>query len=266
MKNLLVPIDFSEAADNALEYAKLLAIHFDAKLTLVHAHSAPRDPMRIGIASEELFAEAESRLRRAAMTLRSIGLRVEEISRKGAVVATLKAVALKEKADLIVMGCQGKGYQPGKFMGSTTTTLMDEIDLPIMAVPHNFPPALPEQFVWATDLTPPKSEKVLFPLLRLIGIAKQELKVFHYQEGSREQALNPTLKERLTGVEYDLFSQSADGEKPEEAILEFVKMIKADVVTLIHRRVKWFSKLMVGSSTRKTVWTSPVPILILQEH
>ena len=41
METILVPTDFSEAADNAVNYAVGLAKYFDAKILLLNAFSAP---------------------------------------------------------------------------------------------------------------------------------------------------------------------------------------------------------------------------------
>ncbi len=267
MKHILVPTDFSEAAKNAVEYAKYLAIEFDAKVTLVYIHSVPVDPLRIGEISDEVLGEAREVIKRGAARLKDTGLRVETKVVLGDTIGRLKEEIFQTGADLIVMGCQGEHYLPTRVFGSTTTTLMDEVRVPIIAVPEDFPPDLPEYFVWSTDRTPPKKATTLRPLLELVERAGTELKVFHYQKKGEDTLPYPRFKELLEGVvAYDFFSQADDGEEIEEAINEFSEMVQTDLIAVIHRRSNWLSKLMVVSSTRRTVWSSPVPVLILQER
>lgn len=266
MKRILVPTDFSAGAQNALGYARLLAVHYDAQLTLVHLFSPPPDPMRIGIAAGEMLAEAKAKLAATARQLRGHGLRVTETVRQGAVVAGIKAIAFRDEVDLLVMGCQGEDFQPGRFAGSTTTALMDEINLPILAVPHNFAPGLPANMAWATDLTAPASTKVLAPLLDLLPLTNQELTVFHLLEDVEKALTPPDMGELLPGADYTTYAQTADGRKVEDAILHFIAKTNTDLIAMVHRHKGWFSKLMQASATRNTVWVSPIPVLILQDH
>jgi len=83
-----------------------------------------------------------------------------------------------------------------------------------------------------------------------------------------EKALTPPdLGELLPGADYTTYAQTADGQKVEDAILHFIDKTDTDLIALVHHRHKsWFSKLMLASATRNTVWISPVPVLILQDH
>lgn len=266
MEHILVPTDFSESADNAMNYAKYLAIEFGARITLAYIHSLPMDPMRVEGVSADLYREGEEAINRRAMQLKDVGLEVRTEVYLGTTVAKLKSIVHHNDIDLIVMGCQGENYLPTKFLGSTTTQLMDEVRTPIIAVPADFPPDFPEQFVLATDSQAPRGEDTLQPLREMVKKASTPLKVYHYQEKAENTLPDTTFRDALGKIDHEFFYQLDDGKPVERAITDFVEMAEADLVAVIHRRVNWLSKLMVVSSTRRTVWTSPVPVLILQEH
>ncbi|NJB87680.1 nucleotide-binding universal stress UspA family protein [Lewinella marina] len=265
MRHVLVPTDLSSPADNALEYARLLAEEFSARLTLVYIHSLPRDPLRIGEVSSELYQQQEKALHARAERLRDQGLEVDIHIQLGKPIGRLKRLIYRNPFDLVVMGCQGENQVAGRFFGSTTTALMDEVTVPILAVPAGFPPAFPRALMWATDQRPVRNAKTLYPLYELVERATTELRVFHYQESGEKKLPDERFKELLAEVRHDFFYQLADGDTVEGAIREFVQLTGVDLITVIHRQSTWLSRLIVASNTREIIWRSPVPVLILQE-
>ncbi|WP_116108643.1 universal stress protein [Lewinella sp. IMCC34191] len=265
MRHILIPTDFSAAADRALAYGRLLAREFGATVTLAYIHSMPMDPMRMGEVSAELYEDGEAMLEKQADQLRAEGLTVDTEVQLGDAVSRLKSIVLKRGIDFIVMGCQGRHYVPVNLFGSTTTSLMEEVSVPILAVPLEYEPRKPEKIVWATDSTVPSGTDVLEPMLHLAERSGHELQVFHYQEYDERELPDPKFKELLADIPTDFYVQLDDGATADRAIRDFVAKTGADLVTLIHRRSGWLNRLVVASSTRKAVFTSPVPILILQE-
>ena len=266
MQHLLVPTDFSPAADNALEYARLLATEFSATLTLAYIHAMPVDPMRIGEISSELYAEGEAAIQERAERLRSGGLVVYTEVQLGMPAPRLKAIIHKQSIDLVVLGCQGEHYLPEKYFGSTTTELMEEVATPLIAVPLRFEPRFPQHILWAADRTPPRRAETLYPLFELVDRATTELKVLHYQESDERELPEAAFEELLREVRYDYFYQLHDGDSVDRVIQKFVNSSGTDLVAVIHRGATWFSRLLRPSCTRRTVWTSSVPVLILQEQ
>ena len=264
MQHLLIPTDFSPAADCALAYGQALASAYGAKVTLAYIHSMPMDPMRIGAPSADLYQDGEVMLERLAAELRAGGLEVATEVQLGTPVARLKSIIHKQGIDLVVMGCQGRHYVPTQLFGSTTTALMDEVRTPILAVPLAYEPALPRRIVWAVDGKVPSGTAGLEPLLELAERSDQELQVFHYRQEDEPALPAAKFKELLADVPYDIYVRMDEGETVERAIRDFVDKLGADLVALIHRRSGWLNRLVVASATRRTVLTSPVPVLILQ--
>jgi nucleotide-binding universal stress UspA family protein len=250
MRHILLPTDLSEDANNALAYARELALEFDATITLAHIQQSPGDVPELA---------------KQAADLRAAGLTVATELHSGMPVSQLKHLIYGRDFDLVVMGCQGKQAGLGKVFGSTTTSLMDEITLPLLAVPLGATPTFPRRIMWAADRQPPIAASTLHPLFDLVDRATTELQVFHYQEKGETELPEARFKHLLSDVRYDFFYQLADGERVGGAIHEFVREHRIDLLAMLHRQSTWLSRVMVESQTRRTVATSPVPILILQE-
>lgn len=265
MRHILVPTDFSKAADNALEYARLLATEFNAILTLAYIHPLPQPPLRLGEVSADLYQDGEKAIEARAHSLRTGGLEVRTEVQLGEPAGRLKKLIHDRDIDLIVMGCQGGHYLSEKFLGSSTTELMEQITVPIIAVPNTYTPGFPQHPLWATDSYPPRSVTTLHPLYELADRTAEELCVFHYQLATEASLPKAELRKLLADVPHDYFCQLADGEGTDRAIRDFVDLTGADLLTLIHRQTSWLRRMLLPSNTRRSVWSSAVPVLILQE-
>ena len=123
-KVILVPTDFSETAQAALAYGKLLAKTFDASLHVLHILQSPFTYV------QALEASAELAYLREQMGL-DAGQRLEEVLKpdeKKALRARMTApwgvphveivdYATKHHVDLIVMGTHGRGPVRRMLMG-----------------------------------------------------------------------------------------------------------------------------------------------------
>lgn len=267
MKHILVPTDFSPAADNALAYAEQLAKTFEAQLSIVHVYTIPVEPEMTGALDRMVYDNAEELMRARADELNEKGLNVQTEIRPGAAVAGLRNFLAENEVDLIVMGCQGEQAIPARFIGSTTTSIIDAVEVPVLAVPADFPATPPKKVIWATDRTPPNNRKVIQPMLELLEQYKGALSIFHLEEEQDRLPPDPGFSRLLGATDYDFWHQADDADEPlEDAINDFVQTMDADLLVLLHRRQGWFARLFKLSTSRLEVWSSPVPVLVLHHE
>ena len=156
IRRILVPTDFSETADAALDYAVLLANRFGASLHLLHVIDDPF--VTEGLAAEAYIAEAPAM--RSAM-LRDAQDRLEHrvapirqaseieatagIARVYAEVLfcrggkTIAEYAASHRADLIVMGTHGRTGVAHLLLGSVAERLVRIAPCPVLSVRHRKP-------------------------------------------------------------------------------------------------------------------------------
>lgn len=136
--HVLVPLDGSPKAENAVAVARALAEGTGARLTLLHAVSpkvvvgARSYPVRTGHL-EERWVDAQEYLRRIAEPLREAGLHVdtrvlEHDDPHGAILAT----ALDEGADVIAMATHGYSGLARAILGSVTDKVLRGSVLPVL--------------------------------------------------------------------------------------------------------------------------------------
>ena len=109
MKTILVPTDFSTAAENAALYAAYFAKSIHAQVILFHVYHVPVGTAAafpvMPMALDELYAENEKTAHKAAIVLhKATGADVESRVKMG--LAGDEILEIKN-ADLIVMGMKG---------------------------------------------------------------------------------------------------------------------------------------------------------------
>lgn len=136
VKRILVPTDFSETSDAALNYAIDLALTFRARLFLVHV------PGETGVNFEADFpmVQFENATRERLETLVSprdmITLRPEYALRLGTPADEIVRYAGSREIDLIVMGTHGRSGVAHMVMGSVAEKVVRTAPCPVVTVRH----------------------------------------------------------------------------------------------------------------------------------
>lgn len=145
MKNILVPVDFSDVTQRVVNSAEDLARAFGAKIWLLHCvHEEPvyasmgEMPVMLPSPNEELsvrFADEHRRLSQITASLRGHGIDVEMLFEWGVPTAEIMTCARRHQADLIVMGSHGHGAFYEMVFGSVTKTVLQHTTIPMLIVP-----------------------------------------------------------------------------------------------------------------------------------
>ena len=148
IKTILVPTDFSDHAQRALDRACDLARQLGAKIYLLHvqSESSLRTAIKQGLldvaSTDENVREAVSHLieERFSQTLSAIDssqIVLEHTTRRGDPDSVISAYATEVGADLIVMGRHGAGFIDevrAAVIGSVTEAVIRKSPVPIMLV------------------------------------------------------------------------------------------------------------------------------------
>ncbi|MEX1127641.1 MAG: universal stress protein [Vicinamibacterales bacterium] len=139
-RQILVPTDFSEAANAARAYATVLADTFGATLHVLHVIP---DPLAMGWGVDaaylpQLLERTERKVREqleSALTPEERAkFHVESAVDTGAPVDCIVRYADKHGIDLIVMGTQGRGTVERMWVGSVTQGVLRRASCPVVSV------------------------------------------------------------------------------------------------------------------------------------
>lgn len=158
MKNILVPIDFSDNADKVISAAKIICRHTGAKMTILHVSQPYIPDISIPLAGstiamyEEIDKEHDQRLLEFVHALHQEGLEADSRREQGAIPGVVLEVAAELSAELIVVGRTGSGTFLDKLFGSNATVIALDSKCPVLVIPHGVEILSFDKMLYATQL------------------------------------------------------------------------------------------------------------------
>jgi nucleotide-binding universal stress UspA family protein len=145
VKNVLVPVDFSDVTDRVIAAAEQMARAFGAKVWLMHcvgeypAFAAMGEiPAFMPTPENALPGTYPDQYRKlAALTssLRDKGIDAELLFVSGTAVEEILSVVNEHQIDLLVMGSHGHGALYGLLVGTVTEGVLHQAGCPMLIIP-----------------------------------------------------------------------------------------------------------------------------------
>lgn len=157
MKNILVPVDFSDVTERVIDCAARLAAPTHAKVWLVHCvHEYPQFvgsgevvpviPVDPDTPLSERFPQQDHQLTTLAFALRGRGIDAETLLILGSPADEIVVAAHDHDADMIIMGSHGHGSLYELMVGTATQAVLRHTNRPVLVVPsetHKEPATVP---------------------------------------------------------------------------------------------------------------------------
>jgi len=285
-KQILVPVDFSEASRKAARMAVQIAIHLKADLLFMHSfinpiiHSIPYSDI-YAYDSSALFKieHAEKTANDDFMAFikklsEEVGkekwrsVQTDYIIKSGYAEDDILGYARAHQPRLIVVG-SGSNQYPHGIVGSVTADIMYNANVPVLVIPKDAPEITPEQLkniLYATNF----DEKDFIAIEKLMQILEPfdiQLNCVHIGE----PRMNGWDMARLEGMKELLQKKYAkqnfncmllEGNDVLEAIDAYIAKEKVDLLSLTTHKRNMISRLFNPSLARKMVFHSNTPLLI----
>lgn len=272
MRKLLVPTDFSECAENALDYALFLAKKMNAEITLLSAYHIPASGSATIVVNiqEDMRKETEEELD-ALLLKKNKEYPKVKISREtdfNVPVNSILRYTQKNEYDMVVIGTTGASGIKDMFLGSTTSNIVDKVKIPILAVPQNSDFKSIDSILMACSLESIKSVDSM-NFLKLFATSLQlDVKFFNvFKENDPEMENRIAKKKESLKIIFDSFKYEIEliqSKDIEEAVLQAVG--KNQLLSVVTRERKFFDKMFHPSMSKKLAKHSKSPILILHEQ
>jgi nucleotide-binding universal stress UspA family protein len=290
-RSLLVPLDRSPFAEQALPLAVAIARRAGAGLDLVQAHVLyaleenyparlpyyPEMDVRAG-QEEQLYLDATARW---VATVSPVPVTTAVVP--GPVGDAILDRARDRKADLIVLTTHGRGPLSRFFLGSVADELIRRARVPVLVVrPAPTAPDLLPEPAFATVLIPldgsPLAEAVLEPALDLAGLMEARCHLLRVVDGGAsgaawvESALRAKRDEATAYLEdaaarvrargLPVATQVVVASRPAEAILEAVGALDGCLLALATHGRGGVRRLLLGSVADEVVRGATGPVLV----
>lgn len=140
LRTILVPVDFTETSDRALDYAVALAAKFNAKVFVMHAYEIPIYGfpdgafVATGDVAARLATAAESALDSLVRSRADTGIPIVSALRTGVPWEEANAYAAEIDADLIVIGTHGRRGLARALLGSVSEHVIRTTPRPVLVI------------------------------------------------------------------------------------------------------------------------------------
>ncbi len=140
LKRILVPTDFTETSDHAIDWALGLAAKVGAAVTVMHGYTLPiiGFPDATIIATPSIASHiadaSQAALDAAVKSLAARGFVVESMLREGVIWEEINAVAESIHADLIVIGTHGRKGLARALLGSVAENVIRTATRPVVSI------------------------------------------------------------------------------------------------------------------------------------
>ncbi len=273
MPTILVPIDFSKCATNALHYAVAYARETGAQVHVINV-IFPNEGVDSNLYNafwtydylaqrNKVLADWLKRLKRRA-GFPDVPMNSSCVL--GFPVPTICDEAEDMQADLIVMGTTGATGLKEMLLGSITAGVMTRTRIPLLAIPMGgqFKPT--GSVVYATDYNMTIGEKSMLTLRQFLGTGKSTLRVVHILDKPGEERNEPrenNLRQKLEGIPCD-FHYLHDRDVA-QAVSNFVESTDAHALVAVAHEHSLINRLFFESITRKLAHRTKIPFLVLHD-
>ncbi|MCY4513725.1 MAG: universal stress protein [Candidatus Tectomicrobia bacterium] len=136
-QHLLVPIDFSQDSEHAVDSAVGLAQQFQARVTLLHVVYVP-EAAEVNLAAymDKIRSEADQSMASRLKRVQDAGIDAEALTVIGPPSQRIVDTARDRHADLIVMGTHGRTGLQHMLIGSVAERVVRLAPCPVMVVPR----------------------------------------------------------------------------------------------------------------------------------
>jgi nucleotide-binding universal stress UspA family protein len=139
-KTILVPLDFSEASDNALDYAIDIAKKLDARIVVMHAFEIPLVGFPDGVLAataeiaSRILNSAQGALDDAIAKRKDTGVPMTSLLRQADPREAITGAAKELGAELVIMGTHGRRGLARALIGSVAEGVVRTSSVPVLTV------------------------------------------------------------------------------------------------------------------------------------
>ncbi|WP_420578279.1 universal stress protein [Ekhidna sp.] len=275
MKKIIVPVDFSEMASHALNFAIEFNEKVKGEIVLVHVIEMPVGHLsftgEVNTSGMEAFYTGEfikathNKLDEWSKRVSDAGQEVSVHMKYGNAFTNISKLIAEEKAHWIIMGSKGSSGLREVFIGSNAERMIRHAECPVFIIKGETHLKDIKSMAYATDLS---QEQDLIAdhakdMQKLLGINMHIVKVktpYNWLDEGQAQKQLEHFSERNHFEDFTL--NSIDADFADEGAVKFAEEVKAGMIVLGTHGKKGIAHIIGGSIAEDVVNESKIPILV----
>lgn len=274
MKKILVPTDFSECAEHAVEVAASIAKKMDARLYILHVMDIPVYDRNDSFQSYSDTAEGIFWIKLVQKRFKELfqkpflkDVNAVQVLQFDGVYDTITVQAEEHGIDLIVMGSHGDSGAHEVFIGSNTEKVVRLAECPVLTVKHRYQNFELKNVVFASNFYGEAKENFsrLFDFIKMFDAHIHLVKVItpdHFESTPYTEKLIEDFANdwKLKNYTAHIFNERTI----HAGIHEAAKRIDADMIAMETHGRTGFSRFVYGSHTESVVNHADIPVLSIK--
>ncbi|MFY0651196.1 MAG: universal stress protein [Cyclobacteriaceae bacterium] len=276
VKNILVPLDFSPCAKNALKMAIGLARGTGAKLHLMNAIHIPTPHVDVtGGHSlvDPVIEDYEERVETEFEHLKTEFAQLNDIdyvTKKfvSMVSDAIHTCTMNDNIDLIVMGTKGSHSTLEKLIGGVSADVIRYSSVPVLLIPENISSLDFKKIGYAADFEEIEDIGKLESIIFFAQLTKSEIQVFNVVKSIEEVSFEKSrqslkISNYLKDVDHSF--HTIEDDKVIHGIFEFIQEHQLGMLAIYPRKHGLLDRILKGSVTKKIAMNIDIPLLAIHE-
>jgi nucleotide-binding universal stress UspA family protein len=276
MKKILLPTDFSEAATNAFVHALEFAKIVKAELILLHTFEIPVYDSQffpenyaaiynsLELARFDMFKEEIPKLRAIAQERKLEDIVIKHRLMDGDLLYNLKDVVRQDKIDFVIMGTTGVNDWTKFFLGSNTSSVISEVEVPVLCVPVDAKFKKIKTIGFTTRYRE-KDKKELRKVLKIAKKTNAKIKSLCVKTSGSDVTESAVKEFEAEFADENVEFLVLPSDDVKETIIDFILYKDIDILTTITHKRSFFESLFDSSFSNRIAKEVSVPVLVMHE-
>ena len=273
MKSILVPTDFSKNALNAVKYALAFAEKTKSKVILFHSYYNPSSEVYIPFTNihygkQDFRENAETAMKKLIASLLKFfpEANPEWIVKPGIASVNIIEIVKERTISMLIMGTTGQGAISRAIVGSTTSSVINEVPCTMIAVPPKAKFKSIAKIAVATNL-----EKDNLSVVKEILTFAKEFNAeisFIYVNNSEKFDIDQVLQEMVDKIKKQLKYKNVSFYVCRDSNIAngldlFIKNNKPDILSMVTNGLNFSAPVWQTSWTNTMSNHITIPLLVL---
>lgn len=274
INKILVPTDFSEVANNALNYALLLAKKINAEVSILYIKNIPLvDNSYPNAIYETYISEIDEYTTKNFDKLKSkllteSGVKYTIQSSFGFINDEIQEYVANNEIDLIILGTTGTSGLEEILIGSNAASVVAKSIVPVLVIPPGAQFNEIKQIVYSSDFNEPEFPS-LSRLAYFADLYEAEISILHVESENDkyfdiENNFFVKNKDQIALNNWKVISvEEKDGVM--ESINLFINEKQADLLVMAKHNRNFFDRIFHRSLSKQMAYHTKIPLLVLNK-
>lgn len=277
MRKILIPTDFSENANNAIQFAVDLFKYEVSEFFIMHAY---QDDIyanetlitKNGIDSvtKAVREKSEKELENIVKNINSVSPnprhKFHKVCANNLLIDETNKIVDKENIDIIIMGTKGKSNDKKITFGSHTVQVMKYVQCPVMAIPKNYKYSQPKHILFSTNYLIPYKRRELKLLCEMASPYRAVIDMLYI---SKTEKLSLRQRDNQNFIKEELFKNQihfkvAKSKHIINTIYKYIKENNIDMLVMVNTRQSFLEDMLYQSTIDELSLNINIPFLALQ--